>query len=42
MGIGELATVRGHKWALKCKKCPKKGIKRLKMGGFYWWGKMGG
>jgi len=27
---------------LKCKKCPKKGITRLKMGGFYWWGKMGG
>jgi hypothetical protein len=42
MGIGKIATVRGQKWSLKCKKCPKKGIKRLKMGGFYWWGKMGG
>jgi hypothetical protein len=26
---------------LKMQKCPEKGIKSLKMGGFYWWGKMG-
>jgi hypothetical protein len=36
-----MATVRGQKWTLKRKKCPEKGIERLKMDRFYWWGKVG-